>query len=199
MRNGMNQNAIACLMVCLLALSGVGLAQAEPERSEPQYGGTINIATRVAQLNALTWNQYKWQWKFQHDGLFADFLITGDLEFGPRGTGETNFHALDWIREKHYRGAMAESWSVEEDPLRLVFNIRPGMYWPQKEGVMQRREVVAEDVAFNFNHMASSPRKIPTWWGFIREWKAEGKYKACLLYTSPSPRDRQKSRMPSSA
>ena len=26
-----------------------------------------------------------------------------------------------------------------------------------------------------------------------------GKYKDCLLYTSPSPRDRQKSRMPSSA
>ena len=32
--------------------------------------------------------------------------------------------------------------------------------------------------------------------------KADGslrKMKACLLYTSPSPRDRQKSRMPSSA
>ena len=28
---------------------------------------------------------------------------------------------------------------------------------------------------------------------------AEGKVPACLLYTSPSPRDRQKSRMPSSA
>ena len=41
MRNGINQNAIACLMVCLLALSGVGLAQAEPECSESQYGGTI--------------------------------------------------------------------------------------------------------------------------------------------------------------
>ena len=26
-----------------------------------------------------------------------------------------------------------------------------------------------------------------------------GPHKACLLYTSPSPRDRQKSRMPSSA
>ena len=26
-----------------------------------------------------------------------------------------------------------------------------------------------------------------------------GKYESCLLYTSPSPRDRQKSRMPSSA
>ena len=29
--------------------------------------------------------------------------------------------------------------------------------------------------------------------------KVEFKYKICLLYTSPSPRDRQKSRMPSSA
>ena len=28
---------------------------------------------------------------------------------------------------------------------------------------------------------------------------AEGEYYCCLLYTSPSPRDRQKSRMPSSA
>ena len=28
---------------------------------------------------------------------------------------------------------------------------------------------------------------------------ADGMYNSCLLYTSPSPRDRQKSRMPSSA
>ena len=30
-------------------------------------------------------------------------------------------------------------------------------------------------------------------------YNAEGSAKVCLLYTSPSPRDRQKSRMPSSA
>ena len=29
--------------------------------------------------------------------------------------------------------------------------------------------------------------------------KVDGRTKGCLLYTSPSPRDRQKSRMPSSA
>ena len=33
---------------------------------------------------------------------------------------------------------------------------------------------------------------------FDRE-KAAANYQRCLLYTSPSPRDRQKSRMPSSA
>ena len=32
-----------------------------------------------------------------------------------------------------------------------------------------------------------------------RVWKALANAEPCLLYTSPSPRDRQKSRMPSSA
>ena len=35
-------------------------------------------------------------------------------------------------------------------------------------------------------------------WG-IGQPGGEGGYNICLLYTSPSPRDRQKSRMPSSA
>ena len=34
----------------------------------------------------------------------------------------------------------------------------------------------------------------------LRKWiEEDGNYEICLLYTSPSPRDRQKSRMPSSA
>src|SRR5665213_478780 len=36
--------------------------------------------------------------------------------------------------------------------------------------------------------------------GPVKDYECNcGKYKRCLLYTSPSPRDRQKSRMPSSA
>eukprot|EP00828_Plagiopyla_frontata_P011201 TRINITY_DN1616_c0_g1_i3.p4 TRINITY_DN1616_c0_g1~~TRINITY_DN1616_c0_g1_i3.p4 ORF type:complete len:154 (-),score=50.87 TRINITY_DN1616_c0_g1_i3:117-578(-) len=33
----------------------------------------------------------------------------------------------------------------------------------------------------------------------VTNWECQGQPKICLLYTSPSPRDRQKSRMPSSA
>ena len=33
----------------------------------------------------------------------------------------------------------------------------------------------------------------------FQEWTLEDTTNSCLLYTSPSPRDRQKSRMPSSA
>ena len=32
-----------------------------------------------------------------------------------------------------------------------------------------------------------------------KDWMPEGYRKTCLLYTSPSPRDRTRSRMPSSA
>ena len=35
--------------------------------------------------------------------------------------------------------------------------------------------------------------------GFIKVFKHIGKYQPCLLYTSPSPRDKRQSRMPSSA
>ena len=35
--------------------------------------------------------------------------------------------------------------------------------------------------------------------GLINQWKKDGKIINCLLYTSPSPRDRTRSRMPSSA
>ena len=34
---------------------------------------------------------------------------------------------------------------------------------------------------------------------FIRAWRALHQFRGCLLYTSPSPRDRTRSRMPSSA
>ena len=36
-------------------------------------------------------------------------------------------------------------------------------------------------------------------WSWAQALMVQGLYTVCLLYTSPSPRDRQKSRMPSSA
>ena len=147
------------------------IASAGPEREAPQYGGIINIVTQHASLNALSFNQYNWVWKTNHDGPFLDHLIAGDLDFGPRGKGVNRFTAFDWIPPEQYRGELAESWSVEENPLRLVFNIRQGVFWPGKEGVMERRELVAEDIVYFYNHMWTSPRRIPTFWEFIDEWK----------------------------
>ena len=48
---------------------------------------------------------------------------------------------------------------------------------------------------------ASFPAKIYTRWFFdlAKSGGPRVNYQACLLYTSPSPRDRTRSRMPSSA
>lgn len=169
---------LACLLVFVSSGTSAVLADDASERAEPQYGGTVNILTRLAALNALSFNQYDWPWKTNHDALFLEHLARGDLEFGPRGTGENAFKSLSYIPDQQLTGELAESWSVEEDPLRIVFNIRQGVYWPAKEGVMERRELVADDIVFNYTHMKTSPRGIPTWWDFITEWKAEDKYTA---------------------
>ena len=161
-----------------LSLVAADSIQAAPEREQPRYGGTVNVLTRLAALNALSFNQYNFVWKTNHDALFLEYLAKGDLDFGPRGTDENSFKSLSYIPDKHLTGELAESWSVEEDPWRLVFNIRRGVFWPAKEGVMKRRELVAEDIVFNYTHMKTSPRAIPTWWDFIKEWKAEDKYTA---------------------
>ena len=49
--------------------------------------------------------------------------------------------------------------------------------------------------ALTGNHLTYGTNEQPGWWREI----IDGGYMPCLLYTSPSPRDRQKSRMPSSA
>ena len=58
---------------------------------------------------------------------------------------------------------------------------RPGDVYPTYEQVK-------EDLTIVQNH-----------WRYIRLYSCDQHAHTCLLYTSPSPRDRQKSRMPSSA
>ena len=61
--------------------------------------------------------------------------------------------------------------------------------WP----LMTLLEQTAHDYIV-FMHGDSIPR-----WDFLASHQRRAKAGTCLLYTSPSPRDRQKSRMPSSA
>ena len=50
------------------------------------------------------------------------------------------------------------------------------------------------------NYMDKDPEtNIPKVMSIVDKAAPEGWYESCLLYTSPSPRDRTRSRMPSSA
>ena len=57
------------------------------------------------------------------------------------------------------------------------------------EAIELLKEIVAEDPNHSISHFA-----LAVLYGKVGQHD-----QACLLYTSPSPRDRQKSRMPSSA
>ncbi|HEX5515912.1 MAG TPA: ABC transporter substrate-binding protein, partial [Gammaproteobacteria bacterium] len=139
--------------------SSVALAQ-----QEPQLGGTLNVVTMYRTLDAVTWDFMHWPWKQNHDGLQLSTLIAGDLSKGPGGSNENTFVASDYIPEAHYRGELAESWELKQDPLRLEFKLRKNVFWPAKEGVMERRPLVAADVVASFQEMWKSERRIPTYW-----------------------------------
>ena len=61
----------------------------------------------------------------------------------------------------------------------------------------QNQEVLFEIAKFNDD--MTMVFKKPRFDGFISHAEINDRAEGCLLYTSPSPRDRQKSRMPSSA
>ncbi|WP_167812616.1 ABC transporter substrate-binding protein [Marinobacter daqiaonensis] len=138
----------------------------------------VNLATIYYGIDAVTWDTSKWNWKANHDMLFMDHLIMGDLDYGPSGKNVNDFIAQAFIPPEHYKGDLAESWEVKEDPLRIEFKLRENVYWMAKDGVMDRREFVAQDVVEHFEAMKSSDRYIPTYWDFIEEWKAEGDHTA---------------------
>ena len=71
------------------------------------------------------------------------------------------------------------------------FLVAPGMTEDEAEAVVQQ---MAEVVAQKKGRMIRIER-----WGKRRMAYAIKKAQDCLLYTSPSPRDRTRSRMPSSA
>ena len=159
---------------CAAAVSFGGASVASAE--EPQTGGTVNVISYYRTINALTWDYQKWIWKENHDGLHLDQLFAGDLQKGPRGTNENDFVAQAYIPPEHLRGEIANSFELKTDPLQLIFKLRPGVFWPATPGVMEKREVTAEDVAFHFTHMWTLKRKIPTYWSFIDRWEAKDKH-----------------------
>ena len=55
------------------------------------------------------------------------------------------------------------------------------------------------NINIDFSYTSFLKRAIKTLTAILQENGLELKFNTCLLYTSPSPRDRQKSRMPSSA
>ena len=143
-----------------------GLTSGSLAPEAPRYGGELNVGTVYVTLSALSWDTADWNWKQNHDtGMFYEQLFVGDLNQAAVRGGDQRFVSEAYLSPETIRGELAESWEWE-DPLTLAIALRR-VYFPDKPGVMARRELDAHDVVFSFERLRDSPKAIPTYFDHI--------------------------------
>ena len=83
------------------------------------------------------------------------------------------------------------AWLVRQQGISIIFKIKKEI----SDGNMPAKEMIDGVMILIAGAVLVTPGLITDIFGFLLLIP----YTSCLLYTSPSPRDRQKSRMPSSA
>ena len=124
--------------------------------------------------------------------IITDKLITDKLE----AKGYLEYHDMDetkaWnLLEKHYDCEVSDQWTNKHFDFYCYSETTADGYEVFIATNNTDSICVGEDIHYYENDLSDE----------IAEAIQEGynMYIDCLLYTSPSPRDRQKSRMPSSA
>jgi peptide/nickel transport system substrate-binding protein len=168
---------VLALSVCALVAATV-FSEGKPEKETPaaataggpQYGGTLT--------QKIWWNgngTQTWDTSDLAKGIsahtwtspYAETLLIGDIDkYGPRGNKEYAFTAWELVPEQYLKGALAESWEWTA-PLTLVYHIRHGVMWAPRKGVMDARELTADDIAFSMNR---------TWKRFREQGNVEFNY-----------------------
>ena len=154
----MEKRAFVLLLVFAL-LATLVFAKGEEEKEAaaaggPQYGGTLTQKIHWSGGGAQTWDTSdlaKGIGAHTWTSPYAETLLLGDVEkYGPRGNNEYGFKAWELVPEPYLKGQLAESWEWTA-PLTLVYHIRKGVMWAGRKGVMEPRELTAEDIAFSMN------------------------------------------------
>jgi peptide/nickel transport system substrate-binding protein len=159
----------------LLLAAGPAFAQAKVET--PKYGGSLEISTVYSAINALSFDSYDWPWKHNHDtGNVYEQLFATDMSKAKSRGGNVPYIADAYIPSNLIRGELAEKWEWLENPLRMKVTLRKGVMFPEKQGVMQKRELTADDVVFSFKRLAGSPKAIATYFDYVKSVTAEDKY-----------------------
>lgn len=159
MRTASQRLAAGVLGLSLLWPFGAN-AQTAARPEEPKYGGTLEIATIFPTLSALSWDHKDYPWKINHDaGGIYEQLLVADLSKAKRNGGPYTFKADAWIPTDAIKGELAESWEIQDNPLAVVIKLRKGIMFAEKPGIMQAREITADDVVFSHYYRHNSPRR----------------------------------------
>jgi peptide/nickel transport system substrate-binding protein len=159
------------LAALLLVTSAPALAQA------PQYGGELNIGNVYVTVSPMSADSQDWAWKHSQDtGLAYEQLFAADLGKSKRNGGPNPYTADAWLPSASLRGELAEKWEMKQNPLRVEVQLRRGVMFPAKPGVMESREFVADDVVFSYDRLNKSPKKIPAYFDHVDRVEATGRH-----------------------
>ena len=134
-------------------------------------------------------------------GLFAAVQARGNVQVGfSAAAGISDFD--DILRNLDTQGAIEENMLFLDRQTALDFDdmlaaISSGSSGGTAYGLFENSEEMALNLGFS-GFRRGSYDFYKTDWKYLNDASTRG-VMTCLLYTSPSPRDRQKSRMPSSA
>jgi peptide/nickel transport system substrate-binding protein len=143
----------------------------------PKYGGTLEIVTVYASISALSWDNYDYNWKHNHDTgqVYEQLFVTDVSQFKSRG-GKWTMTPDAYIPSESMRGELAEKWELKENPLQIIITLRKGIMFPEKPGIMKSRELTAEDIVYTFNRQNSSPKKVDSMYDYVDKAEAVDKY-----------------------
>ena len=164
---------LAAFAAATLFAPALALAQAE----KPQYGGSLNIGNVYVTVSPMSADTGDWAWKHAQDtGLAYEQLFAADLSKSKRKGGAYDFTSDAWLPTDALRGELAEKWEMKQNPVRVEVQLRKGVMFPAKAGVMEARELTAEDVVFSFDRLNKSPKKIPGYFDHVEKVEATGKH-----------------------
>ena len=157
----------------------------KPAAAKPQYGGSLSIANTYYTVSPLSFDSIDGSWKFNLDtGLVYEQLMVADLGKSKRNGGKHAFISDAWLPSDAIKGELAESWKLLDNPLRLEIQLRKGIMFPAKPGVMEARELTSDDVVYSFERMNKSPKKISGYFDHITNVKATGRYSMVMNFNS---------------
>ena len=186
----MTRSPAPLLAAAALALSvGAAWAQTKPAATpaaaaaaKPQYGGELNIGNVYVTVSPMSADNGDWAWKHAQDtGLAYEQLFAADLSKSVRNGGKYPFTADAWLAPDALRGELAEKWEMKQNPLRVEVQLRKGVLFPAKAGVMEQREFTADDVVFSYDRLNKSPKKIPTYFDHVDRVEAQGKHQVTFF------------------
>ena len=171
------------LVLALLTTLTPSLAPAQTDK--PQYGGALSIATNSPALAPLSWDPADWNYKTAQDaGHYYDRLFGADFSKSKASGGPYGYKSDSYLPTDAVVGDLAETWRWLENPLRLEVKLRKGVMFPEKSGVMAARELTAEDVAYSYNRLFASAKRITDFVDHVEKVEATERHTVVMHFKS---------------